>query len=553
MEESSEQRNGRVAELVKSYTNQINRVSVDEKDARIANDCFLGTKKNIGENEGGEGFYKIKSEPARATSPPPMTTNESRTMNAAAEQSPFVEQVKVKERGRETRKRTVKDFFFGRTLGEGSYSTVVEATEVETEKIYAAKILDKRHIIKEKKTKYVTIERNVLHKLRHPFIVRLHYAFQDKQSLYFILDLAANGELLSWVRKYGGLSEPVAKHYMAELILAVEYMHQNGVVHRDLKPENILLGSDMHILIADFGTAKLLGENDGSRTNSFVGTAEYVSPELLMDRQEANIRGSDIWALGCIAYQLLAGRPPFKATNEYQTFQKILKNEYEFPPHFSVHAKDFIRRILVLDPNYRLGCCFFKDSDPDTIPNFDDLKSHPFFTGIDWSNLSNSNPPQMSGLLSDSSSKKLSTLNVSRVSIDNFSVISDIKNSPVHLVFNKSSVVPNGKTAVSLSPFQPVSIAAPTSLYVTPASSPNVDYIDAVSFAPKNNNNSNNPICKEYSSSTSPIHIEYPTGSNNNNAYAPQKKYTSSSSSSLSSCLATLKDIFSCSWCKNSS
>ncbi|KAJ2760565.1 3-phosphoinositide dependent protein kinase-1, partial [Coemansia nantahalensis] len=99
------------------------------------------------------------------------------------------------------RKRAVTDFEFGRTLGEGSYSTVVEATERMTGRVYAAKILDKRHIIKEKKIKYVNIERDILQALHHPFVVRLHYAFQDSQSLYFIIDMASNGELLAWIRK----------------------------------------------------------------------------------------------------------------------------------------------------------------------------------------------------------------------------------------------------------------------------------------------------------------------------------------------------------------
>ncbi|KAJ1672132.1 serine/threonine protein kinase, partial [Spiromyces aspiralis] len=252
------------------------------------------------------------------------------------------------------RKRTVKDFTFGVLLGEGSYSTVVEATEIATNKTYAAKILYKRHIIKEKKTKYVQIERDVLHTLNHPFIVKLYYAFQDRDSLYLVLDLASNGELLTWVRKLGSFPLHCARFYLAEIVTAVEYMHSKGIIHRDLKPENILLGEDMHILITDFGTAfQVLSSGSVSesrsptppapatthqpgradsgqassgsekRANSFVGTAEYVSPELLKDK--AVTKASDVWAIGCIAYQLLAGRPPFKAPNEYLTFQKILR------------------------------------------------------------------------------------------------------------------------------------------------------------------------------------------------------------------------------------
>ncbi|KAJ2620112.1 3-phosphoinositide dependent protein kinase-1 [Coemansia sp. RSA 1358] len=287
-----------------------------------------------------------------------------------------------------TRKRVVSDFEFGRTLGEGSYSTVVEATEKATGRVYAAKILDKRHIIKEKKIKYVNIERDMLQALHHPFIVRLHYAFQDSQSLYFIIDIASNGELLSWIRKLGGLSEECARFYLAEIIAAVEYMHMERTLHRDIKPENILLGSDMHILVTDFGTAKMFRKDEKEmRAYSFVGTAEYVSPELLTDK--AADCNSDLWAIGCIAYQLLTGRPPFKGSNEYQTFQKVLKLDFSFPPNMPPQARDLIERILVLDPEKRLGAT--------QRGGFEELKAHPFFEGFEWQGVEMRTPPPMAG------------------------------------------------------------------------------------------------------------------------------------------------------------
>ncbi|KAJ1857594.1 3-phosphoinositide dependent protein kinase-1 [Coemansia sp. RSA 1822] len=286
------------------------------------------------------------------------------------------------------RKRAVDDFEFGRTLGEGSYSTVVEATEKATGRVYAAKILDKRHIIKEKKIKYVNIERDILQALNHPFIVRLHYAFQDSHSLYFIIDLAANGELLSWIRKLGGLSEECAQFYLAEIITAVEYMHAERTLHRDIKPENILLGSDMHILVTDFGTAKMFKKDEpDQRAYSFVGTAEYVSPELLTDK--AADQNSDLWAVGCIAYQLLTGRPPFKGSNEYQTFQKVLKLDYTFPPNMPPQARDLVERILALDPEKRLGATH--------RGGFKELKEHPFFHGFEWQGIGTRTPPSMEG------------------------------------------------------------------------------------------------------------------------------------------------------------
>ena len=286
-------------------------------------------------------------------------------------------------------KKGVKDFAFGRTLGEGSYSTVMAATDRQTGKEYAIKVLNKRHIIKEKKVKYVNIEKDTLNRLTdHPGVVRLYYTFQDEESLYFVLDLASSGELLGVLKQMTTFDEECTRFYSAEILDAIDYMHARGVIHRDLKPENVLLDDQMHVKITDFGTAKILDVPrrplkdangdigaghplDGSednKANSFVGTAEYVSPELLTDKKAC--KSSDLWAFGCIIYQLLAGRPPFKAGNEYLTFQKIVALEYQFPIGFPEVAKDLVERLLVLDPTSRLS--------------IEHIKNHEFFDGVNW-------------------------------------------------------------------------------------------------------------------------------------------------------------------------
>lgn len=278
-------------------------------------------------------------------------------------------------------KKGVRDFSFGRVLGEGSYSTVFLATDRQTLREYAVKVLEKKHIIKEKKIKYVNIEKNTLNRLtEHPGIVRLYYTFQDEMSLYYVLDLCNGGELLGVLKKTGTFDVECTRFYGAQILDAIEYMHSRGVIHRDLKPENVLLDDQMHVKITDFGTAKLLPDPrsprppeavqtpeapEEKRAASFVGTAEYVSPELLTDKSAG--KACDVWAFGCIIYQLLAGRPPFKGGTEYLTFQKIVNLEYEFPAGFPPAAQDLVERCLVSNPIMRL-----------TVEH---IKKHDFFEG----------------------------------------------------------------------------------------------------------------------------------------------------------------------------
>ncbi|KAL6451005.1 PKH2 Serine/threonine-protein kinase PKH2 [Candida maltosa Xu316] len=274
-------------------------------------------------------------------------------------------------------RRSVTDFKFGKELGEGSYSTVILATDKINAKQYAVKVLDKRHIIKEKKVKYVNIEKHALNRLSNRLgVISLYFTFQDKDSLYFVLDYASNGELLSLIKKHNTLNEDATRHFGAQILDAIKYMHDNGVIHRDLKPENILLDDKMRIQITDFGTARLLEKkNDESedypldvRAKSFVGTAEYVSPELLESKYCG--KPGDIWAFGCIIYQMIAGKPPFKATNEYLTFQKITKLQYAFSAGFPTVIRDLIKKILVLQPSRRA-----------TIP---EIQKHYFFQSVDF-------------------------------------------------------------------------------------------------------------------------------------------------------------------------
>lgn len=287
------------------------------------------------------------------------------------------------------RKREFKDFEFTRQVGEGSYSTVVLAREKDSGKMFAIKILEKSHILKHNKSKYVMQEKDLLNKLNHPGVVKLWYTFQDSYRLYFAMDFAPYGDLLNLMQLQSGskgLPLGTCRLYGAQVVEVLEYLYSQHIIHRDLKPENLLINAKFHLVLADFGTACQVSEQAAETSaveeergmpqtkRSFVGTAEYCSPELLSER--GAVFESDLWAFGCILYQMIHGKPPFRGYTEYMTFQRIMKLEYGFVPTFPEDASDLIKQILVTDPQKRLGAS----------GNFGRIKSHPFFQPLhgDW-------------------------------------------------------------------------------------------------------------------------------------------------------------------------
>jgi len=279
----------------------------------------------------------------------------------------------------EEKKPKPSDYEWGQVLGEGAYGDVILATEIATGNQFAIKKMLKVHLAKEATKKFVMNERNVLSVCDHPNIVRLYKAFRDEDYFYYVLNLAPNGELLGQIRKTQGLHMDCVKFWSAEIICSLEYLHCTvGCIHRDLKPENVLLDANFHVLLTDFGTSKLIDKQEGriARKGSFVGTAEYMPPELV--KETKTCFASDLWSLGCTIYQMLCARPPFRGVTEYLTMQKVQEgmNAVAFPDPFPAVAKDLISMLLQLDPASRLG------SD-----DYAALKAHAFFSGINWVDL----------------------------------------------------------------------------------------------------------------------------------------------------------------------
>jgi serum/glucocorticoid-regulated kinase 2 len=259
-------------------------------------------------------------------------------------------------------------------IGKGSFGKVMQVKKKDDGKIYAMKVLRKEAIIARKQVAHTRAEKSILQKIQHPFIVSLHFAFQTKDKLYMILDYVNGGELFFHLKKENRFNENRVKFYAAEITLAMDHLHQLGIVYRDLKPENILLDSDGHICITDFGLSKEINVQEG--THTFCGTPEYLAPEVLKGLGHGI--AVDWWSLGTLIYEMLTGLPPFYSQNINIMYQKILNGELRFPTYVSQEAKSLLEGLLTRDVDKRLG------SGPEGGKN---VKQHPFFRDIDWEKL----------------------------------------------------------------------------------------------------------------------------------------------------------------------
>ncbi|KAG9320407.1 hypothetical protein KVV02_008347 [Mortierella alpina] len=298
-----------------------------------------------------------------------------------------------------------------RLLGKGDVGKVYLVRQKDTERLYAMKVLSKKEMIKRNKIKRAFAEQEILATSNHPFIVTLYHSFQSEDYLYLCMEYCMGGEFFRALQTRPGkhLLEEDAKFYAAEVIAALEYLHLMGFIYRDLKPENILLHQTGHIMLTDFDLSKQsspAGEPTivknaspsmppaidtksciaNLRTNSFVGTEEYIAPEVI--KGCGHTSAVDWWTLGILIYEMLFSVTPFKGNNRNQTFEKILNIEVPFPDHPSAQpvsalCKSVIRKLLIKDDALRLG----------SKAGASDVKSHPFFKTTNWALLRHLPPP----------------------------------------------------------------------------------------------------------------------------------------------------------------
>ncbi|KAI0403929.1 serine/threonine-protein kinase psk1 [Xylaria palmicola] len=279
------------------------------------------------------------------------------------------------EGGLVPRKMQADDFEPLRCLGKGTYGTVLLVKQRTTGRLYAQKQFKKASVVVHKKlVEQTKTERQILESVsRHPFVVNLYYAFQDLEKLYLILEYGQGGELFTHLNTEKMFSESTAAFYMAEMVLALSYLHESlGVVYRDLKPENCLLDAQGHLLLTDFGLSKVAVGDDSCK--SILGTVEYMAPEVILGNKYG--KAVDWWSFGALGYDLMTGNPPFRGANNAKVQNNIVKQKVVMPYFLSLDAKDLLARLLRKDPAKRLGSRMPKDLEV--------IKKHRFFRRIDW-------------------------------------------------------------------------------------------------------------------------------------------------------------------------
>ncbi|XWS48230.1 hypothetical protein CRYUN_Cryun13aG0056600 [Craigia yunnanensis] len=302
---------------------------------------------------------------------------------------------------------SIDDFEIIKPISRGAFGRVFLAKKRTTGDLFAIKVLKKADVIRKNAVESILAERDILISVRNPFVVRFFYSFTCRENLYFVMEYLNGGDLYSLLRNLGCLDEEVARVYIAEVVLALEYLHSLHVVHPDLKPDNLLIAHDGHIKLTDFGLSKvglidsiddlsgpavsgtsLLDDEQPQlsasehqqvrrKKRSAVGTPNYLAPEILLGTGHGAT--ADWWSVGVILFELMVGIPPFNAEHPQIIFDNILNRKIPWPrvpEEMSLEAKDLMDRLLTEDPHQRLGA-----------RGASEVKQHVFFKDINWDTL----------------------------------------------------------------------------------------------------------------------------------------------------------------------
>lgn len=292
-------------------------------------------------------------------------------------------------------------------IGQGGGGKVFMVRWAHDNQYYALKVINKnKTFLSTRAIRHVASERFLMEEVgKHPFLLRMEFAFQTQNNLFIGTQLCSGGDLATYIRKhgarwcrkhgalfapdceppagddkekkskkkyYGRLSEEATRLAAAEIMLGLEHLHKRGIVYRDLKPENVLIDADGHLKIGDFGLAKYLRENTAktgySRTGSICGTRNYLPPEMLYGRQYS--MEADMWSLGVMLYRMMCGCFPFDAARTKEVFHMVRREPVKIPKVLSFEARSLLLMLLHKDPQERM-----------TVT---EAMTHPFFASIDW-------------------------------------------------------------------------------------------------------------------------------------------------------------------------
>lgn len=287
-------------------------------------------------------------------------------------ETPVIVEEKVKIDG----KVFIRKYERGKFLGKGGFAKCYEMKCVETKKVYAAKLFEKKALANTKSRKKLINEIKLHKKLHHQHIVNFEHFFEDKENVYILLELCANQTLNELLKRRKRLTEIEIQAYIIQITKALKYIHNHKIIHRDLKLGNLFMNHKLELKLGDFGLAAKI-EYEGQRRKTVCGTPNYIAPEIL-EKKNGHSYEVDVWSLGVIIYTLFYGRPPYETADVKLTYKRIKINNYSFPESIKIHfsARKLISSILNLDPSKRptldqiLECDFFKlySSVPHALP-----------------------------------------------------------------------------------------------------------------------------------------------------------------------------------------
>ncbi len=266
-----------------------------------------------------------------------------------------------------------RDFEFIKIIGSGSFGKVFLARYIHNNNYYAIKRMDKELLKETRQLDNIYNESLILQDAcMCPFIIKFYHTIESESYIFIVMEYVQGGELFFYIKKYKYFTENIVKFFIAETIIALNHLHDKNILYRDLKPENILITSNGHIKLADFGFATRMNDN----IYMICGTPDYMAPEKLLGQGDS--KETDYWSLGCLAFEMLLGLPPFYDAQTDMIYKRILNENPKIPEKLSSSTKDFLSRLLLKDRTKRLGHNGIKE-----------IMEHEFFKGTDWDKIKN--------------------------------------------------------------------------------------------------------------------------------------------------------------------